>query len=356
MDAMDAESRLKAQIRGDLPSAAFARDPRRLWLLGALVASIAALSTSVATLPVPWPVALVASAAIGALYASLFFLGHDIAHGAVIASRRAQTCLMYVTFLICCTSPHFFRYWHNHAHHHHTNIASYDPDMFGTLEQFERKRLSQFVARFAPGSGHWLSLVYLFTFFTAHAQGVLWCNSKTPPFDGMSRLRAKGETLAMAACWVAIGVVGGLWATCFVVVIPMLVANFILMSFIVTNHMLRPLTADRRRTLETTMSVTTWRLVDRIFLNFSHHVEHHLFPGVSSRFYPAIRRSLQRHASDSYLAPPHLTALRAVFSTPRLYADRETLIDPSSRARTSLRDIETSLRDGGRGRIAPMPS
>ena len=341
---MDSDVRLKARIRDDLPPEAFARDRRRLWLLGTLPLCIVALSGVIVAAPLPLAVVFLASCAVGVLYASLFFLGHDLAHGALIGSRRVQTALMSVTFFICCISPHFFRFWHNAAHHGHTNIAYRDPDMFGTLEQFRRQPLSAVIARFAPGSGHWLSAVYLFTFFTVHAQGVLWFNSRTPAFERMNRRRAQLETVALAAVWVTVGVVGGLWATCFLIAIPMLTANFILMSYIVTNHMLRPLTPGAGHTLATTMSVTTWPFLDRIFFNFSHHVEHHLFPAMSSRFYPAVRRSLRRHAGESYLAPPHLAALRTVFATPRLYERADTLTDPSGRRRTSLTEIAASLR------------
>lgn len=339
------EAQLKAQIRADLPAAAFRSDPSRLWLLAPLLTLIVAGSSVILWVPLPLPVVLATSCAIGVVYASLFFFGHEIAHGAVIRSRRIQTGLMYVTFLICCTSPHFFRFWHNHAHHRHTNVAGWDPDMFGTLEQFEHHRLSRVIDRFAPGSGHWLSIVYLFTFFTVQSQGVLWLNSQTPVFDRMNRRRAKAETLAMASGWIGVCVTGGPWATVFLVLIPMLMANFILMSYIVTNHMVRPLVAvTTGRTVHTTMSVTTWRMLDLIFFKFSHHVEHHLFPAMSSRYFPAVRRSLLRHAKESYLAPPHLTALRAVFQTPRIYEDPETLIDPQRHRRVSVLQIEAWLR------------
>src|SRR4051812_8014953 len=99
---MDSDVRLKARIRNDLPPEAFARDRRRLWLVGALPVCIVALSGVIVMAPLPVAVAFLASCAVGVLYASLFFLGHDLAHGAIIGSRRVQTGLMYVTFLICC--------------------------------------------------------------------------------------------------------------------------------------------------------------------------------------------------------------------------------------------------------------
>ncbi len=46
-----------------------------------------------------------------------------------------------------------------------------------------------------------------------------------------------------------------------VILIPMLLANAIVMAYITTNHMLRPLT-DEPECLATTMSVTTLRAID----------------------------------------------------------------------------------------------
>jgi hypothetical protein len=50
--------------------------------------------------------------------------------------------------------------------------------------------------------------------------------------------------------------------------------------------------ADGPDSLSTTMSVSTFRVVDWLLFNFSHHVEHHLFPSMSPRYYPLVRQSL----------------------------------------------------------------
>lgn len=349
----ETENDLRRRILADLPAAALAMHPWRLLLGIPLLALIAGGTVAVVRLPLPWYAALAISVSLGVLYASLFFFGHEVGHGAIIRSRRGQTAVLYVTCLIYCLSPHLWKIWHNQAHHGRTNEPGRDPDSFGTLEHFQRNPVSRALACFAPGSGHWLSALYLLMFFTAQSHYVLWLNSFTDEFRRFNRRRAKLESAAMAAFWVIVGVWAGPGGALLAVVIPMLTVNYVMMSYVVTNHMLRPL-VTRPDALDTTMSVSTSRLFDLIFFNFSHHVEHHLFPSMSPRYYPLVRESLRRHAGDRYLAPSHWRALRLVFLTPRLYVDSHTLVDPRGGSRVTIATVEAALRgspgDGGRRR------
>ncbi len=347
---MDSERAVKARLRAELPAEAFVLHPWRLLLGVPLVALIAGGSVALAVVPLPWFLALAGSMSVGSLYASLFFFGHEVGHGAVVRSRRLQEAVLYVTCLVYALSPHLWMVWHNHAHHAHTNLPDHDPDTFGTLEEFRQRRFSQVLARFAPGSGHWLSALYLPTFFTLQSHGVLWVNSFRPPFRRLNRRRALLDTAGMMAFWIAVSVWAGPRGALFAVVIPMVIVNCIMMSYVVTNHMLRSL-ADGPDSLTTTMSVSTFKVFDLLFFNFSHHVEHHLFPSMSPRYYPLVRRSLYRHAPDRYLAPSHWRTVLLVFRTPRLYADAHTLVAPASGRHVPIAAVETAVRDG---RLRPV--
>jgi fatty acid desaturase len=349
---LETESSLKARIRGDLPAEAFARHPWRLLLGIPLILLIPGVSVAMVILPLPWYVALAGSIVVGSLYASFFFFGHEAGHGAMVRSPRLQEAVLYASCLIYCLSPHLWMIWHNHAHHGHTNMPEHDPDTFGTLEEFRQRRFSRFFGRFAPGSGHWLSAFYLPTFFSLHSQGVLWVNSFRPPFRRLNRPRAIIDSVGMAAFWLGVSLWAGPRGTLFAVLIPMLMVNFVMMSYVVTNHMLRRL-APGPDSLATTMSVSTFKFLDLLFFNFSHHVEHHLFPSMSPRYYPLVRRSLYRHAGDRYLAPSHWRALRLAFRTPRLYADAETLVQPTGDHRVSLAAVEAAIRGAAR---RPVPA
>ena len=333
-------------IRRALPAEAL--KPRRVRALTvlALVAAIAALTVALVAAPLPGAAALLLSLVCGCLYGSLFFVGHEVGHGAVVKSRAAQWALMWPAFSIFVLSPTLWRVWHNKVHHGHTNRAEYDPDNFGFPSSFETCRSVRLVAALTPGSGRLGSLLYLPIWFTVHTQVVLWRQSlHCRGFESLDRPRAIAETVAMALFWVGLGWWIGPWASLVAIVIPMLVANTSVMSYVVTNHLLLPLVEDDDQ-LATTMSVTTHRWLDLLHFNFSHHAEHHMFPAMSSKYSPLVRAELRRHAGDRYLAPPHWKALRMVFGTPRFHDPHDVLVDPASDRRTTVAEVTEALRAG----------
>jgi len=277
------------------------------------------------------------------MYSSLFFLGHEVGHGAVVKPRSAQDLLMWPAFLIFLLSPTLWRVWHNKVHHTQTNRKDYDPDNFGTLASYNQFTSVRVVVALTPGSGRWASLIYLPTWFTVHSQIVLWVQSRRcRGFESLDRQRAVAESTGMAAFWAFLAVELGFWSSLWVIVIPMMTANAVIMSYITTNHLLRPL-VDHPDALSTSMSVTTHPLLDLIHFNFSHHVEHHLFPSMSSKYTPLVRAKLRRYAPDRFVPPPHATALFLVFRTPRVHDERGALVDPASGRRTSFAAIDKAV-------------
>jgi fatty acid desaturase len=340
---MRSEHVLKARIRAELPAEVFAPRPwRALWALP-LAGSIAALSATLVVFHLPWYLALAGAFLLGNLYGSFFFFGHEMAHGGMLRSRRAQDGFLFLTFLVYGLSPHLWRVWHHQAHHAHANLEDRDPDNFGTLAEFLRTPATRFFTRFAPGSRHWLSALYLFSFFTVHTQSILWKKSHRPEFVRLHRRRAEAETGLMMAFWLALGTAIGPQASLYVIVLPMMGANFVILSYIVTNHMMRPL-SPHRDTLGTTMSVTTLGWLDRIHFHFSHHVEHHLFPTLSTCYAPLIRARLLELVPDRYLAPPHIRALCVLFASPRVYDGEQALVEPYTGRRVSIPQVEAALR------------
>ena len=168
---------IRRRIRRALPAEAL--KPRRVRALTvlALVAAIAALTVALVAAPLPGAAALLLSLVCGCLYGSLFFVGHEVGHGAVVKSRAAQWALMWPAFSIFVLSPTLWRVWHNKVHHGHTNRAEYDPDNFGFPSSFETCRSVRLVAALTPGSGRLGSLLYLPIWFTVHTQVVLWRQS-----------------------------------------------------------------------------------------------------------------------------------------------------------------------------------
>lgn len=341
-------SAIRAQIRDELPAEVFRRCPARALTALILAAAIAAVTAILLSVALPGFAALVLAVVLGVLYGSLFFLCHEVGHGSVLRQRHLQDALMWMGFLIILLPPTLWRVWHNKVHHGHTNIPDYDPDNFRTLAEYRRFRSTRLVAALTPGSGRWISLLYLPTWFTVHAQLVLWFESRRcRGFESLNRTRAAAETLVMAAFWATLAMQVGLWSSLLVIVIPMMLANATVMSYVVTNHFLRPL-RDEADPLATSMSVTTHPWMDLIHFNFSHHVEHHLFPAMSSRYAPLVRAKLRQHWGNRFLAPAHLRALRIVFGTPRIHGECDALVDPASGRATQFAELESMLRSGER--------
>jgi fatty acid desaturase len=111
--------------------------------------------------------------------------------------------------------------------------------------------------------------------------------------------------------------------------VPLVVANIIVMSFILTNHGLSPRVAINDP-LVSGLSVTAPRWIEWLTLQFGYHVEHHLFPAMSSRHAQTVRELVRRRWPRRYQSMPLRSALSALHRTARVYKDAVTLVDPRS--------------------------
>lgn len=342
---MAAHRDLMKKIRKDLPTGAMKPQPWRGLRAVFLIAGIAAGSWALMSYSVPWYVGVVAGVALGNVYGMLAFLGHETLHGSIFKSRWAQDLIGYPAFWLYGFTPALWRPWHNHIHHANANTPDIDPDSYGTSKRFEKVPLARFQFKTSIGSGHFLSIFFFFYRFAYHAQIVLWLVSAKYPkeFTTLNRPRAAIESLLSIASWVAFGVWAGLPSALYVIVIPMATANAILVSYVATNHFLRPL-SDVDEPVDNSMSLTVPKIVDFLHMNFSHHVEHHYFPSMSSRFTPVVRNSLLKHAPDRYLAPSHVRAILWLYKTPRLYKDHQTLMNPFTGKTVKISVVEAALR------------
>jgi fatty acid desaturase len=144
--------------------------------------------------------------------------------------------------------------------------------------------------------------------------------------------RAVAETLLGIAIWIALASAIGPLAFVFAYALPLVVANAIVMGFILTNHSLSPHT-DVNDPLLNSLSVTGPRWMEWLTLGFGYHVEHHLFPAMSARHAVALRAILRRHFPRSYQSLPLLRALRALHRSARVYETPTILLDPKTGAR-----------------------
>lgn len=337
------ELQLLSLLRKDLPASAFRRRPLQILWLIAMATAVFAATASLILLPLHWLLSLLIAVALGNLHASLFFFGHHLLHGSVVRSRWAQDLLMFPCTAIFGLSPHLWRVWHHDVHHPFTNTKD-DPDHFGTLHP-TASRVDRWRRLLLPGNNRWFrSILYLVSFFTFHTQGVLWMKSRRGCFRRLNRGRAILETGLIFSLWSILAYAAGP-SSVFAILIPWGIANFLAVSVITTQHMLRPMHSNDLSlpTLQTAMSLSVPKFVDRIHFNVSHHVEHHLFPTVAFDVLPLVRESLRRHAPQHFIAPSYGVALLTVLLTPRIY-DGTDLVDPDRGRRVSLSLVEQVLR------------
>lgn len=318
-------SHYATELRRRLPAECFRPVPHRLlWIIPHLALTAAAMA-AVATGRLPLWGNLLAALAIGHSFACLGFLGHEILHGSVVRSRRLASLFGTLCFWPLQVGVHLWRRWHNTEHHGHTQDADQDPDAMGTLEHFRERPLLQAIYRLAP----WLRSVITFAgfgvWFTVHAHLMvarLWGE-----FRPRERLLVLAQLLAPVAFWAALGVwLGPTWFT-WSYVVPLVFANFLVMSYIATNHMLSPLTPVNDP-LANSLTVRVPRLLDILHFHFSHHTEHHLFPTMNPRYAPRVKALIQELWPDRYQELPHWQALWLLWKTPRLYASHTHLADP----------------------------
>jgi len=333
---------LRTEIRAALPAHVFRACPMRIVFVVPLVGTIVLLSMTISLASLPWFVKVLIGLVIGNTYGGLMFFAHEVAHGATARSRKIQDAVLYFACAIFCFSPHLWRVWHNTVHHSHTNDPRRDPDHFGTLEQFftqtpHRRALNNL----APGMSL-LSIGYLFVFFALQAQSVLWFKTRElEELNPLRRVKAGIDSILMLSFWIVLGCVIGLDSAIYVIVIPFLVANFVVLSYVLTNHMLMPLTTTCD-ILASTMSVGTLSILDNVHFHFSHHIEHHLFPSMPSSRYGLVRSYLIKNYGQTYVCPRHWRALFAILATPRIYETDDVLCNPFTNRRQPL--AETHAR------------
>ena len=297
----------------------------------------------------PWYVAVLCAVAAGHSWGCLGFLAHEAMHHAIVKRRWIEKVVGFVGFAPYCLSPTLWSIWHNQAHHGNTGKPVADPDGYGTLGFWKKSAVVRALETIAPGSGQARSGIFLFVWFSVHSLLVLVFHAERNGYYArVSRRVVYLESAAMAAGWLAVLALVGPYAFLFVYVVPTLVANAVIMSYIATNHFLNPLT-DVNDPLVNTLSVTSPRWLERLHLEFGYHVEHHLFPTMSGRHAPAVRDVLVGLHGDRYLRMSHARALRLLYARPKLHDAHDTVVDPRT-----LATFHT-LRPGDLS-MAPVPT
>jgi fatty acid desaturase len=321
------QARYVRELRPELPAEVFEPATSRLALVPAHLALIAIATVAISSSWMPWLLVPLLSLVIGVSFAGLTFVAHEAVHGGIVRGRTARQIVGWIGFLPFTLSPRLWAAWHDRVHHANANLAD-DPDMYPTLAEYRASRWIRFlVDAFSLGGLRWrgtLSLIFGFTVQSAH-------QLVAARRRGFLKPRAFGfaiaETLAGVAVWATVAAFVGFVPFLFVFVLPVLVANVIVMSFILTNHSLSP-RVEINDPLVSGLSVTAPRWVEWLTLQFGYHVEHHLFPAMSSRYACRVREVLRRRWPRRYQSMPLRSALAELHRTARVYKDAVTLVDP----------------------------
>jgi fatty acid desaturase len=314
-------------LRQDLPARAFAPATSRLALVPAHLAMIALATVAIACAWLPWFLVPLLSLTIGVCFAGLTFVAHEAVHGGIVRGRRARWLVGWIGFLPFTLSPRLWAAWHDRVHHAKANVTD-DPDMYPTLAEYQASgRIRFFVNAFSLGGRRWRGVLSLALGFTVQSVNQLIAARRRGFLNPRAFAIALAETFAGVAIWATVAALVGFVPFLFVYVIPLLLANVIVMAFILTNHGLSP-RVEINDPLVSGLSVTAPRWLEWMTLQFGYHVEHHLFPAMSSRHARCVRELLHRRWPQRYQSMPLRKALAKLHNTARVYKDAVTLVDP----------------------------
>jgi fatty acid desaturase len=318
------------EIRPLLPDSAFAPARSRALWIPVHYAIITILAWAMASHRLPWPLWPLASVVIGCGMAGVTFVGHEALHGGVVRGRMLIRVVGWLGFLPFVVSPQLWMAWHNRVHHNHCGQPGIDPDMYPTLEEYKAQRGARIMAdHFGLGRQRFTGAASLLFGFTGQSLQMLFKAGKTSMLRPSLHRRAMIETAMGISVWTAVAFLVGPLPFVFVYLLPLVVANTVVMTFIMSNHNLSPL-SPINDPLVNSLSVTLPRVLEWLTLDFGFHVEHHLFPTLSTRQGRLVRAALRARFPERYQSMPLSTAIRRLHGTARVYRDDTTLIDPNT--------------------------
>ena len=316
------------ELKQHLPQEVFQRVPSRVFYLISFMALNIALIATVIVLNPAWYYKLAAGLIIGQLNASMAFFAHEVLHGSVFKSKWLQDITGFIGFGAYLMSPTYWRFWHNTLHHGNTQLIYKDPDAFPTMSVYKRSKLMRVIFELSPGSKNILSYGYLFYWFSWQSvMNQTYLRFKSKMWEKLDQKQVTLEFTAVVLLGAGYLYLVGFENLLWLVVIPLMIQNYIILSYIITNHNISPLTKVNDP-LVNSLSVTNDPLSTFVHMNFGYHVEHHLFPRVSPKHAKKIHLLLNEMYPEKYLCMPKWRALKYIYMTPRIYKNSEELVHP----------------------------
>jgi fatty acid desaturase len=342
------------ELRPLLPPEAFRADPSRLTLV-LINLAILALGWLMASRleywpPLAWLAFLPIILAMANAVVVLLFATHDLLHGSAIRGQRRRRWVGFLGLAVLWMPPTLWQAVHNRQHHAHTNSLA-DPDR-SYLESQPATWGKRIQHAFVPsdqvtplglalgmGAAWWVHnlrtmLSVLLGPYLTGATAIV-----PAPF-GVSRRERRAillELLLIITIHAGVITLIGLRPLPLVLGygLPLALGYAVAMAYIFTNHMLCPLD-EENDPLANSVSLRLPAYLDFLHLNFSHHVEHHIFPGMNADFYPMLRQVLLERYPDRYQLLSGREAWNLLMTTPRNYRDGQTLVSWAGERSVSL--------------------
>lgn len=334
-------------LRPFLPAEAFAPDPSKLGILFINVAILILSWATIARLE-HWhtyllllylPIAVV----MGNSVIVLLFSSHYLMHGSVIKNSRLIWIISLLGLALWWMPPTLWKAIHNREHHNKTNSLD-DPDRNYLYQQ--PKTWGKWIQDlFVPSSEVnplWL-IVGMSTAWGVHAfrnlTSVLLFNSKSVNYVPAAFTVSAKERWVIAREFLIILVIHlsiltylqfDLIKIMFSYFLPIGIGHAGGMFYIFTNHMLSQMTSINDPLLNS-VSIRVPKIFDKLHLNFSYHTEHHIFPGMNSKYYPKVQELLKIHYPNRLNLLDVKKAWSLLIQTPRHYENETTFTDWSGK-------------------------
>ncbi len=296
-------------IRVELPAHVFRPDPKKLGLLllhlAVMLGGYLGLRFCTSIWYPLWTLL------VGHSVACIGLLSHELSHHAIIRFRPLRyACEVFFWGLNFIPATVWQRI-HNQTHHAATNTVD-DPDRPFLQSEWEESRFLRWYNRiFNPHHKSKGSLLVGLAFVPYNIRNIIAAYCKpgdkpsvvpfAPSYSIQQRFRIAFELTVIVSLQIGIFflVGGNLWKYLWAAPFAYLVSSTVVMAYVFTQHWLNPF-CETHDPLVATTSVQVHPFLDRLHHHFSHHVEHHLFPGMNSDHYPLVTELLLKKFPDRY--------------------------------------------------------
>ncbi|MDZ8228102.1 fatty acid desaturase family protein [Nostoc sp. ChiVER01] len=335
------------ELRSLIPPEAFIPDPSKLVILF-INLTILLLGWMIAARLDCWLPSLLwlylpLSIIMGNSVVALLFSSHDLMHGSVIKNARLTYIISFLGLTMLWMPPTLWKAVHNRVHHNHTNDLG-DPDRNYLYEQSSTwgKWIQDLFVPSSEVNPIWFTVgltsawgVHTFRNLTS----VLFFNRKSVDYvpaaftvSAKDRRAIAGELLMMVI--IHLSILAYLQFEPLKLTLgyflPIGIGYGGIIFYIYTNHLLCRMTSVNDPLINS-MSLRVYQIFDLLHLNFSHHTEHHIFPGMNSDYYFIVRDLLETHYSEHFNLFDAGEAWKLLLQTPRHYKDENTLTDWSGK-------------------------